>query len=69
MIVNLSFIFDCQSLAPLDLVYSRIGNLMSFVLFFHPLIETFEKLCMPFPTIMLLHSYKVSRYFIIIKAN
>ena len=66
MIVNLSFVFNCQSLAPLDLVYPRIGNLVSFVLFCHPLIETFERLCMSLPTLTLLHFHKIARYYVFI---
>ena len=51
----------------IDHVYPRTGNLISFVLFCHPLIETFERLCMLLPTLTLLHFYKISRYFIFYK--
>ena len=65
MIVNLTLliVFNCQLLAPLDNVYPRIGNLMSLVLFWHPLIEAFERLCILLPTLTLLNFYKKFQIF------
>ena len=44
--------------APLDHFYPRIRNLMSLVLFWCPLFETFERLCILLATLTLLNFYK-----------